>query len=436
MGSVGSSLLKSSQSASNLDWIGPSTSQRLPAKRHRFASLFAYRYVSDSLLRFNSRRKNRPISRETQRAFKDLISSWSCSELAALCTEMESSWALRELVILAESARPPVLSISDYLSKALDDRIACDAFIVFKNKRYDVHSSILLARCQYFSEQYALLSKPNGPGPFEISLPELEISNELFEAFLRYIYTGKIINVPKHEQGILNEILSRLRCGQSLEENLANFDFERNGDCTLVFTTNDSYSSDKVGRRNDSRDYFVQCSSVMMTARSDFFRSIIKRKQQNDEPLTIVIDEHLFPRVYAPVILHAIYTGRLDLSKTMDGCPVSTNSLNEVQAIASGRRQRSPLRQAIDVYQISRFLNLYFLAQACEDVMVSELSADTLSGLWSWSSEPDGSAYVKRQCIAYLRGEFSRICSSYLLYELDEDLLYECLLSDYVQVSV
>lgn len=62
------------------------------------------------------------------------------------------------------------------------------------------------------------------------------------------------------------------------------------------------------------------------------------------------------------------------------------------------------------------------------------MSLDTVVGLWLWSSEIGGSHYVRRQCVAFLRSEFGRICSSHLLFELDEDLLRECLLSDFVQV--
>lgn len=68
--------------------------------------------------------------------------------------------------------------------------------------------------------------------------------------------------------------------------------------------------------------------------------------------------------------------------------------------------------------------------------MVSELSIDTVGSLWEWASEAGGSAYVRRQCVAYLRNEFSRICSSHVLFELDEELLHDCLLSDYVEVAV
>lgn len=55
--------------------------------------------------------------------------------------------------------------------------------------------------------------------------------------------------------------------------------------------------------------------------------------------------------------------------QVLDGCQVSASSLNEVQAIAAGRTQQTPLRHAIDIYHIARFLNLHRLAQ-CEFVLL------------------------------------------------------------------
>lgn len=82
---------------------------------------------------------------------------------------------------------------------------------------------------------------------------------------------------------------------------------------------------------------------------------------------------------------------------------------------------------------MNRTRNSYFFL-ACEDIIVAQISIETVGSLWNWACEPGGSAYVRRHCIAFLRSDFSRICSSHLLFELEEDLLKGCLLSDYVQV--
>uniref|UniRef100_A0A914R8T5 BTB domain-containing protein n=1 Tax=Parascaris equorum TaxID=6256 RepID=A0A914R8T5_PAREQ len=62
-------------------------------------------------------------------------------------------------------------------------------------------------------------------------------------------------------------------------------------------------------------EYRIRCSSAIVAARSDFLRSLIEKKRFRGEPLNIVIDEQLIPRIYAPVVLYAVYTDRLDLSK-------------------------------------------------------------------------------------------------------------------------
>ena len=45
------------------------------------------------------------------------------------------------------------------------------------------------------------------------------------------------------------------------------------------------------------------------------------------------------------------------------GYPVSVNSLSEVQAIAAGKCQVSPIEEATEIYQIARFLEFDRLAQ-------------------------------------------------------------------------
>lgn len=72
-----------------------------------------------------------------------------------------------------------------------------------------------------------------------------------------------------------------------------------------------------LGERDHSsgRDYRVKCSGVVLAARSSYLRSMIEKRILCDEELEIVINEHLFPRIYARIILDSIYTDRLDLNK-------------------------------------------------------------------------------------------------------------------------
>lgn len=438
MGAANSSQLKGSSSPSQLDWIAPCSSRRTPSTKNRFTALILRKYVAGRFSRFHSRRKSRPVSRDTQHAFRDLISSWSCSELAALCAEMESACAVRELVLIAESARSAVSSLSRDLLNAFQNCIATDCFVLFKDGRYAAHLAVLCARSRYFADLWNSLEESTSSAIPMLRFIDDGVPHELFIASLQCIYSGDMpSSVPLTERHKVNHLLFRLGCVRSLHDDLADYDFATKGDCTLIFTTNanGTSSDESCIRRIDTLEYRIRCSSAIVAARSDFLRSLIERKRFRGERLNIVIDEQLIPRIYAPVVLYAVYTDRLDLSKVLDGCQVSTSSLNEVQAIASGRRQKTPLRHAIDIFHIAQFLNLHHLAHSCEEVMVSELSIDTVGSLWEWASEAGGSAYVRRQCVAYLRNEFSRICSSHVLFELDEELLHDCLLSDYVECS-
>lgn len=59
----------------------------------------------------------------------------------------------------------------------------------------------------------------------------------------------------------------------------------------------------------------MKCSGIVLAARSSYLRSLIEKRILCDEELKIVINEQLFPRTYARIILNAIYTDRLDLNK-------------------------------------------------------------------------------------------------------------------------
>lgn len=72
--------------------------------------------------------------------------------------------------------------------------------------------------------------------------------------------------------------------------------------------------------------------------------------------------------------------------------------LGEAQALAhTGRARPSPLEEAMELYQIGRFLELDILSQGCEDLILEWLSLDTLPTVLQWARQPHGSAWVHRQ---------------------------------------
>lgn len=99
--------------------------------------------------------------------------------------------------------------------------------------------------------------------------------------------------------------------------------------------------------------------------------------------------------------MHAIYLDQVDLSLiSRGGCG---GGLGEAQALAhTGRARPSPLEEAMELYQIGRFLELDILSQGCEDLILEWLSLDTLPVVLQWARQPHGSAWVHRQVIYLL----------------------------------
>ena len=176
--------------------------------------------------------------------------------------------------------------------------------------------------------------------------------------------------------------------------------------------------------------------------------------------LQMILDEKVIPRKYASIILEAIYTDRVDLSKIPSSPPtggcnhvsgvvhpaagsgagvsVVSNSLKEATAISTGKGQHSSLDDAMELFQIGQFLDLEILSQRCEDIVVSYLSLDNILKILSWSSEPHGSGWVKRQCLRFLREEFANVANASpptTLVELSEADMLTLLESDFLQAS-
>ena len=90
-------------------------------------------------------------------------------------------------------------------------------------------------------------------------------------------------------------------------------------------------------------------------------------------------------------------------------CPVSVNSLSEVQAIASGKCQLSPIDEATEIYHMAKFLEFNALAHGCENIIVQHITVDCLPSIYNWSIEAHGSEFVRRNCVAFLAQEFTKV---------------------------
>ena len=60
----------------------------------------------------------------------------------------------------------------------------------------------------------------------------------------------------------------------------------------------------------------------------------------------------------------------------------------------TGRTRPSALEEAMELYQMGRFLELDIVTQGCEDLILEWLTLDALPAVLKWSSQPHGSAWV------------------------------------------
>ena len=71
--------------------------------------------------------------------------------------------------------------------------------------------------------------------------------------------------------------------------------------------------------------------------------------------------------------------------------------MNQVQALThTGRTRPSALEEAMELYQMGRFLELDIVAQGCEDLILEWLTPDALPAVLRWSGQPHGSGWVSK----------------------------------------
>ncbi|KAJ8981490.1 hypothetical protein NQ317_007016 [Molorchus minor] len=380
------------------------------------------------------------------RMLRELVADWSPLEIGALLEEYEALAALKDLCVQAELARPPAATFKQDLSALYDFKYCTDADLVYRGACFPIHRALLSARCPYFRD--LLAGCPGYGARICLELRTATVDVQLFSALLRYLYTGDIC---PHNTNIDMNLLRRLReefgTPNALESDLRYLlETGDYADAALVFTSD---GSDCQRPDSGSSEYGFRpklelpCHKAILSARSPFFRNLLQRRSKSGEdhteralhiPTRIVLDETVIPKRYARVLLHAIYLDHVDLSLiSRGGCG---GGLGEAQALAhTGRARPSPLEEAMELYQIGRFLELDILSQGCEDLILEWLSLDTLPTVLQWSRQPYGSAWVHRQALHFLREEFQPITQSPVLHQLEKIHLIEVLRSPFLQAS-
>ncbi|XP_017780233.1 PREDICTED: BTB/POZ domain-containing protein 7 isoform X2 [Nicrophorus vespilloides] len=380
------------------------------------------------------------------RMLRELVSDWTPLEIAALLEEYEALAALKDLCVQAELARPPAATFKQDLSALYDFKYCTDADLVYRGACFPIHRALLSARCPYFRD--LLAGCPGYGARICLELRTATVDVQLFSALLRYLYTGDIC---PHDTNIDMNLLRRLReefgTPNALETDLSYLlETGDYADAALVFTSDgtDCQRPDSGNSEYGFRPKLeLPCHKAILSARSPFFRNLLQRRSRSGEehteralhiPTRIVLDESVIPKRYARVLLNAVYLDQVDLSYiSRGGCG---GGLGEAQALAhTGRVRPSPLEEAMELYQIGRFLELDILAQGCEDLILDWLSLETLPTVLQWSRQPHGSAWVHRQALHFLREEFQPVAQSSVLHQLDKIHLAEVLKSPFLQAS-
>ena len=135
--------------------------------------------------------------------------------------------------------------------------------------------------------------------------------------------------------------------------------------------------------------------------------------------MRIVLDETVIHQKYARVLVRALYVDSIDFD------------LVDERSADIGDR----VKDAMELYQIGRFLDLDILSQNCEDAIVQRLNHTNIAEVLEWSGQPYGSAWVHRQAQQFLLEDFAHIAASPALEKLSKETMRSLLSSDFLQAS-
>lgn len=297
--------------------------------------------------------------------------------------------------VQADLARPPAQTLGQNLGEIFESESCCDIVLVYQgHHRIAAHKSVLMARCPYFSRHLAF----HNSNEFHIRT-RVNVSLGVLRALLKYLYTGngdlllgqEAISMLEDEFSVPNSLESDI---SFLLETLSL------GDLRLVF---------------DNHEEFL-CHKSIVASRSPFLARVIQKKNGNNPVLDINLDSDIIPAKYARVLLNAIYLDNLDF-RLMEQC-------------------EDHVQDAMNLYEIGRFLEFNFLSQACEDLLMQLMSVENVVRILDWSQNAHGSAWISRQAWQFLEEEFFEVASKMeVLGSLSQDTIVRLLRSDFTQAS-
>ena len=386
--------------------------------------------------------------------FRDFASLLTIRDLAQIFEEYKATLYLKELSLHAESARPIASTIRNDLSELYDFKHNSDITLIYKGVDFPVHKAIVCVRCPYFRE---LLGKKQLGSLVTVNLEIKGLRVELFNDLLKYLYTGELAgSYDPQSNSSSYQALIRIsqECGvpNSLSYDLkylldtgiysdASLCFQSStNECNLITSDINTIKKCVCFEQNE-----FSCHQSILAARSPFFRNVILRQQRRNATLKqdtlnqrikIVLDETIIPRRFARILLHVMYRDADDLMNLVQSCVCKCSTSCSISSSNSkDNLHLSLVKEIMEIYEIARFLEIDYLVQCCEDLIIDLLTIDTLIPILKWSEQSHGSPWVKRQALSFLKDEFSAVSSSPLLYQLEYSHLMEALKSDFLEAS-
>lgn len=170
---------------------------------------------------------------------------------------------------------------------------------------------------------------------------------------------------------------------------------------------------------------------LILASASPFFRKLFARRRHcagsSDQITLIVLDSTIIASSLLPAVLRFVYTGEI-------------NSLPDSSSTSTGDEQSSstlpaPLRHILRLYEISRFIQMDGLGQACENRLADGLNGDTIVPLMKWAESPNGSSYVSRLCHAFIRTHFVQVSKLGVLNALSTEEMIRLFQDDFLDAT-
>lgn len=89
------------------------------------------------------------------KAVKELTNGWATKNIQELLNVFNSLKELKEVTLLAQSARPSSSSLRDDLENLYNRKYCADVQFMYDGEIFSAHRSILSSRCQYFRNLFS-----------------------------------------------------------------------------------------------------------------------------------------------------------------------------------------------------------------------------------------------------------------------------------------